>query len=557
VILGVLSWLVANAAAILGAGAILRRIQTGTDVDWPVFLAVRLTLISCTVLLAGLLGCLSPYALGLAGLVALIILLVTRAHRPWPSLPRIEAGRVALFFAVIVAARLLWQVVSFSPHVVDALTYHLPKIAEWVRAGRFTREMGADVRASFPAGFELVETWWVVFFHHDALIEMAGVEFLLLTFVATRSLARSLGLGARAAFFAGLISIMTPGLHLQSTSCLNDGPVAALFLTETAFIAARLSIPFLIWIAGLGVGIKPTFAYALPGLALLWILTRRDARPTTSRTSTPLALAGVGVVLGAFWYVRNALWYGNPIHPMEAGGVLGPTGRPSQQLGPSLDAFAQNVRCLLDIRIADRGAPYGSMLDGIAGWGPAAVACGLPALVLALRDDPRWRRLALSFAISMASVFLLVSLDRWYLRFALFVPALLGLAAARLTETMKTALPICAAALLLEFGGTFIPKEMADRPRLPSALKLARGEPVACFGDTEGLAYLLYEADYSRPLIYLRAGSALELIERARASPARVTLATPVLRRDWEILQQAVASGALRPLDRPFFLVSR
>src|SRR5439155_312253 len=84
------------------------------------------------------------------------------------------------------------------------------------------------LRLLLISGFELIETWWVVFLHHDVLIELAGVEFLLLSGAGAYALAREMGWSGKCASRAALLFIMTPGLHLQATSCLNDGPVAAL-----------------------------------------------------------------------------------------------------------------------------------------------------------------------------------------------------------------------------------------------------------------------------------------------------------------------------------------
>ncbi|HEV3027247.1 MAG TPA: hypothetical protein VG457_06715, partial [Planctomycetota bacterium] len=180
-IVGLLAMGVANAAALLGAGTILRQIRTGrTPVDAVLFLTVRLVILSTAVLAAGAGSFLTPLGLGAAGLAALLVLVARGAHRGWSLPSELPWGRVWSLIAGILVLRLLLHVWIFAPYVIDALSYHLPKIAEWVRAGAFTREMGLDPRSSFPAGFELVETWWVVFLHHDVLIELGGVEFLLL-----------------------------------------------------------------------------------------------------------------------------------------------------------------------------------------------------------------------------------------------------------------------------------------------------------------------------------------------------------------------------------------
>ncbi|HLF93349.1 MAG TPA: hypothetical protein VJB14_07800 [Planctomycetota bacterium] len=554
-ILGILWMLIANAAVLGVAVWLLRRFRTGSEVDWPLLLVLRIALISAIVLLSGLAGTLTAVFLGIAGGATLALLLATRALRPGPGLPRLEAGPVALAISAIVALRLAWQVAAFSPHVGDTLTYHLPKVAEWVRAGGFTRELGADVRASFPAGFELIEAWWVVFLRHDALIELAGIEFLLLAFAAVHSLGRTLGLAPRTAFWAALLFVLVPSFHLQATSCLNDGAVSALLLTALAFAAARAPLPLVAGVIGLGIGVKPTFAYALPGVAFLAFAVRRAPALSIPAPRGAVLFAIAATLAGASWYLRNLLWYGNPIHPVGLAGIHGPSGSLSQQVGPSLSSFTYNIQCLLDVRLLDSHRPYGPTADAIAGWGPVAVACGLPSLILALREDRLWRLVASAFGISLLSVFALVQLDLWFMRFVLFFPAILALSIARLGGSWKGVVPLCVAGLLLQFAGTFVSWEWRARLVVRPPPELAPREPVACFGDNLGFSYQLYGRDYSRPVLFIRADSAAELVDRVRRSGARILFASPEWRRDKLILVEALRLAPFRDLDRGFFLI--
>lgn len=555
--LGILWMLIANAAVLGVAVCLLRRFRTGSEVDWPLLLVLRIAILSAAVLLFGLLGILTPASLGLAGAAVLIYLFAVRAHRPWPGLPRLEAGPVALAITAIVAIRLAWQVGAFSPHVGDTLTYHLPKVAEWIRAGGFTRELGADERASFPAGFELIETWWVVFLRHDALIEIAGIEFLLLAFAAVHSLGKTLALAPRTAYGAALLFVMVPSFHLQATSCLNDGAVSALLLTALAFVAARAPFPLVAGVIGLGIGVKPTFAYALPGVAFLAFAVRRSPALSIPSPRGALLFAIATALAGASWYLRNLLWYGNPTHPIGLGGLYGPSGSLWQQMGPSLSSFQYNIQCLLDARLMDSHRPFGSTASAIAGWGPVAVACGLPALILALRADRLWRVVGAAFGVSLLSVFALVQLDLWFLRFVFFFPAILVLAVARASESWKSVLPVCAAGLILQFAGTFVSWEWRDRLKTGPPPELAPEEAVACFGDNLGMSYRLYGSDYSRSVRYVTADSPSELLDRVRRTGARILFSSPQWRRQRLVLEEAVRTGGLRGLDPGFFLVSQ
>src|SRR5207248_3166058 len=127
-----------------------------------------------------------------------------------------------------------------------------------------THEWGLDLRSSFAAGLELIETWWVVFLHHDVLIGMAGLEFLILGAVSMADIAKRLGTTNRFACLAGYLYALTPGLCLQSISCLNDGPVAAVWTATACLILRKAPLALIAVPVALGGGIKAPYFYALP-----------------------------------------------------------------------------------------------------------------------------------------------------------------------------------------------------------------------------------------------------------------------------------------------------
>ncbi len=556
-IVGLGALLAGNAAALLGARLLLRRCRTGSgSTDALLFVLIRLALLSIAVLLAGLTRTLTAPALGIASLLALAGLLAAGAHRGLRLPARIgPAGWLAL----AVLARLLLQVWFFAPHLGDATAYHLPKIAEWIRAGGFTREMGVHPHVSFPAGFELVETWWAVFLRHDVLIEMAGVEFVLLAFAATRAMAERLGLDARAAFFAGLLFALVPGFHLSATSCMNDAPAAALVVALAALLAARAPLPLLLLTAGLGVGVKPTFGFALPGMLLLAWLWRREPKAATS-IPRPLAwgLAAAGLLLGSFWYARNIAWYGNPFHPLGTPGFENPV---AVQLGPSAGSFLRNAADLMNLRIYDDQAAQGANVDYIAGWGAPAFACGLIALLLGMREDARLRRLAAAFGVSLATSLLFIQNDPWCLKYVFYFPALLAVATARLAALSRPFGTIAACALGFSFLGTMLPYDLPAKDfgtlarqgwRERSALALTgdavSGDSVGCFAGHSGTAYLLYGPDFSRRVVYLRPVDDRDLVERMRRAGIRLLYAAPASASQVQIVEEAVRDGRLKAL---------
>lgn len=557
-IAGAAGLLAANLASALAARSLLPVLRTGTpSVDVLLFLIVRLLLISAFVLTAGVIGMLTPSGAGLAGAATLAILLACGAGRGLVrALPR-PGISPWLCFGVLVAARFAAQVWIFAPVTGDALSYHLPKIGEWIRAGGFTGELGLDTHASLPAGFELIETWWVVFLRHDVLIEMAGAEFLLVSFAAVRALAETAGLSPRHAPVAALLYVLTPGLHLQATSCLNDHAAAAMAVATFALAAARAPAAALLVAGGLGAGIKGTYLFALAGPALLAWLGRKEPAVRAPRPGAAAAVAGLSLLVGAAWYARNAWIYGNPVHPIGADGLVDASGERWIQSGPEISSLFENLSLLLNRRIDDRG-PLGALLANVAGWGPAAFSFGALGLVEGVRSDPKFLRLAACFALSAATVSLMTLPDAWSARFLLFVPALLGIAAVRIAAVSRPVLWLLGACLGLMFLSTSWPAEMSpsrrralwasdwrERSAAPAELASLPDPAVGCTAENDGEAYLLYRPDFSRAVIYLRPATARDLLDEARRRNLRHVYARPSSAAARALLEEALRTGGL------------
>jgi hypothetical protein len=560
-----ISLVIANLAVLLGSHALLRRVRCGeASTDAVLFLLFRLMLISGAILLAGWTRTLTAGVLGLTGAASLAILLARGEHRHLPAVALSRLGAGVLIFGGVLVLRSLLQVWFFAPFQRDALTYHLPKIGEWIQHGGFTAEWGLDLRSSFPAGFELVETWWVVFLHHDVLIEMAGLEFLALGSVSLVAMARRLGAPERMSVLGGFLYALTPGLCLQATSCLNDGPVAALYTATAALILARVPAGLIAGAVALGVGIKGTYGYALPGLAFLFWAA---GRPPSRSTLPTHAVGAVAMLIGLSWYVRNLVVFGNPIHPMGHQGILAHGTHVAQQFGPSLSSLGQNLQRAATSRMYDHLAPYDPELTHISGWGLTPFAGGLVGLFLLLRTDPRVRKIAAAYVLSLLSVFLLVVSDPWYMRYVLFFPGLFALAAAKAAESVPAIKMVALGALVVEFVATMVPgafpvgavTDLASMPwRQRTLYPCPTLDGLEAVGfleepDAEVKIYPVYRPDFSRRVVPLRATSAAGLREAMR----RERLEFLFCPQGHPLLAQALSQGILGRTSRPGILQLR
>jgi hypothetical protein len=565
---GILLLVLANAASLLGASALVRRMSTGSaSVDAVLLLVIRLSLISGAVLLCGVTGTLSPIGLGTLSVLALALLGACGEHKHWQWIPLPPVGWAWIVFIIAVGVRLLAQVWFFAPYLGDPLAYHLPKVAEWVRAGAFTREMGVHPHATFPAGFELIETWWVVFLKHDVLIEMAGVEFLILAGASAGALAKILGAGDRSACLAGALYALVPALHLSATSCLNDTPASALVVSTMLLIIARAHPATFLAAAGLGLGIKPTYGFALPGMILLNFLWRSSGTLARPRSAEAFSLAVLGLVLGTCWYARNWIWFGSPFYP------LGSASDPKMvQFGASLSSLWANLASLVGARVYDNATLYGPNDDYMAGWGAAPFAIGVMALLWIQRSDPRMRALALAFVVSLLSTLAFSRNDPWHLKYALFFPALPCVATALLSERVEGIKWLAGGTLGFAILGTCLSYDLraehlrvlAAQPwRERTAARLAYGQvtrevpenTVGYFGGPLGATYLLYRPDFSRRVVYLRARTASTLVEEAHATGVRWVFAPDPTAEQARILDDSTARGWMKLDSGRFFVL--
>jgi hypothetical protein len=530
------------------------------------FLLFRLILISAVVLAAGALQVLRPWVLGVAGGVVAAALIAAGTHRsflPLWKLPNVAA--TYLLGALLL--RLLLQAWFLSPFLADVTSYHLPKVAEWVLHGSLFTDLGPDIRAWFPSGLELVETWWVLFFRHDVLIEMAGIEFLVLGAASAAALASRLGLSPSSALLAAAAYASVPGMMIQSVFAINDAAVASLVVAAAAFIAGGVHPGLILAAAGLGLGVKPTFGFAAPGLLLLWFWLRRSGATASPARRRDLALCGIaaaGLLVGSVWYVRNAVVFGSPLYPAGTSAFKFGNDEQLRHVGPSFVKLAKNLKDL-DGRILDSRRGAGGMLEYGAGWGAGAFGFGLIGLLWALRASAEWRRMACCFGVSLASALALADNDAWVLRFILFFPALLAVAAARLTEEIPLLRTPLAVLVLLTIAGTVVTEDLKPAAYRNNARRGWRGRSLAaevgipevpyrrvgCYGDVGSMSYLLYGPDLSREVVYVRPTSPEDLIETMERRDLRALYAFSMVDRSgWgELLSRCVGSGRLRRLD--------
>jgi len=548
--------------------------------DISIFSFIFLYTATLYTFILGLAKLLEPNKIALISMVGLTFLFIPalRNRKQWISFFRVQIGSLRsvrisklgallLLLALLQLARILFHVWYLSPYVWDTMTYHLPNVAEWVQKQHLHAITTPVTRSYWPATFEVLETWFAVFLHHDILIQLGGVLCYFVAGMSVYAMARILGTGNLLSACIALFYLYTPSLAIHATSCNTDLPVAAAYLLSMAIIldllknGERESFPLanrvmiVLMAQSFGFGSKAYTAFLLPALLMLGVvafkkhhLFRKVGRlflPKTIPSASKVALYTVLIlgsgILGFYWYLRNWVVFDNPFHPTDfrmLGHLIFGTGDAPQyasgQRGSiSLIALWENTRALVTDRIFDQHGAFTSDLGNMSGWGWFSFVSGIPALFYAIIFARGYRLLILSFALSLMGLFAGITVDPWYMRFTLWFPAIFALSFAALITNLRNKwikgclIALAAMCTIFNFiavlnAGVFLlddfPKMMATPPLFRSTAKLTRynegayketlarvpeDEIIGYNVDDNDWIYPLYDSDLSRHLMYV------------------------------------------------------
>ena len=321
----------------------------------------------------------------------------------------------------------------------DGWSYHLVFLDAWLPHDALTLVPLRPWTAGYPAATEILTTWLAAFTHSDTFTGFTSLLPIPTAMVATMGLARSFGADRPRAVLAGLLFAMTPALiALAGTSYVDASSIA--MVTATWWLGLRVvrgerdvSTALLLGIAGgLACGTKGlNVALVGPILAVAGVLLLRDllARPlgrnaTRTTVARLAALVVPLLILGASWYLKNLVVYGNPVYPFAFGPFHGPTNMTDfamniprlsgrsliSQLATSWTADWQLTRYAYNVRPGGLGRAWLVIL---------VIAVG--GLLLLIR---RRQLDAVALVIVPATITLLVMPMPWYARYTLFLVAI-------------------------------------------------------------------------------------------------------------------------------------
>lgn len=312
-------------------------------------------------LAAGSLGILGPAALAVGFVALFLVLLFLRRGRLQSDLRLLlgllgrlraaaleERGCVLGLCAVLVF--LAGVAAAAQPGIFDALSYRLPRIAQWLQDGRVGYLPANDPRINYmPVVPDLFMAWLMSGFSQGFQPSILAQSYGgLLLCVGTFGLSRLQGLSRRASLLSVMLLFGMASVVLQFTAADTD-----------LFAAGQLVAAFALWwraarrgegsiLAGLAGGLalssKGTLFYLGPG-ALLWVAWvgwSERLRPR-SWAKTMVAIILSFAVFGLPVFVRNERIFGGPFGP--AGFVRMHHG--SAPAGQQLRKLGLNVRSSL------------------------------------------------------------------------------------------------------------------------------------------------------------------------------------------------------------------
>jgi hypothetical protein len=224
---------------------------------------------------------------------------------------------VSLALLAIIAA-------SAQPAVLDALTYHLPRIGHWLQDGRIRMLDTSDARLNFVAVLPDIVMAWFVGATREGFRLAVVPQALggIMAVGATVGMARQSGLGRATSILAGFLLLGMANVVVQFTAAQTD-----------LFTTGVFAVSFYLWVAalrrgeasvlaalgaGLALGSKGTLFYLAPS-AVLWValLAQRYPLPWPQWRTTLIA-AVLGIALFALpAFVRNWQAYGSALGPTE------------------------------------------------------------------------------------------------------------------------------------------------------------------------------------------------------------------------------------------------
>jgi len=320
----------------LGRLFALEFVNRAEEFSFSVFLGTGV--VGLAVLFLGLLGLLRPWAVLV--LIALSILFTRRElTSTWELIKAAlqsatstrERRIVTSLFVCLVAIFVMRS--ATPPHAPDESIYHLAVTSQFVREGRVFPSYDNSL-GNLPFLVHMIYALCLLV-RSDISAKLFSLFLAVTTAIAlygfcNRFLTRRIGVFALFAFFAaGMV------VEVGITTRIDVTLAGILFLATYAMLNfLKTGHNGWLWtsavLGGFSLGIKPSAGIWLFMLGVMYLVERLVVKKENWRAflSRGLIYMAIAAAIASPWYVKNYVWFQNPVYPMVTGEVadFGPWG---------------------------------------------------------------------------------------------------------------------------------------------------------------------------------------------------------------------------------------
>ncbi len=202
---------------------------------------------------------------------------------------------------------------------IDQLTFHLPLVGRWIQTGSFWGVYDWVPYAGFgnyPENGDVVSLAAISPWRFDFAQRFAEVPYFFLAGMAVYALGLYLGARRTASAVFAAVSVSIPAAILPSVAvALPDALMVAMFGAGLLFLV-RADYPLAALALGIALGTKWYGVSAVAAVLALWVLVRLGRRLSPRLVlRDACVVAGIVLLAGGFWLVRNAIKSGSPFYP--------------------------------------------------------------------------------------------------------------------------------------------------------------------------------------------------------------------------------------------------
>jgi 4-amino-4-deoxy-L-arabinose transferase-like glycosyltransferase len=321
--------------------AVFRRLRLDTasaaeEISFCFFLGTGA--VGLTVLLLGIIGVLRFWPMAL--LLVFLIAVTVRDSRELYSIVRrsitaaTDNREARVLTAVFLSLTLLLILrAATPPHTADELIYHLPVPRQFVQQKRIFPSYDNSL-GNVPFLIHMIYALCLVF-GSDIAAKLFSLFLAITTSLAlyafcARFLTRRVGVIAMFAFFAaGMV------VEVAITTRIDVSLAGMLFMcTYSMMNYFKSEQQNWLWLsavfAGLSLGIKHSAGLWLLAVGAMYFIQRLllTREHLSSFLQRGVGFIFIAVVIASPWYIKNYVWFGNPIYPFVTGELAqtGPTG---------------------------------------------------------------------------------------------------------------------------------------------------------------------------------------------------------------------------------------